>query len=547
MNFRLILAFALITTSVVVTAQGVVVTSVDTIRKKTVEITSSFKPTLIPSAKINFNPSASLGDTVRPRLAYNVPVQNLQFNILPANLKPATLQPDTGMPYANNGFIKAGFGNFSTPYLAAGISFGDGRKSSGAITADYISSKGKRTFQQYNKFDFRADGLFAAGTDHKLKLGAGVSQYATHRYGFLPDTLKTFTKDNLLQRFYTYNIAAELSNNTPTSFGLLYAPAVNIWLFNDNRDGKESHINFTLPLQVNIQDNIRFGLALQGDLVKYNAPKNISVSNNVVSVAPSLTFLTEIFKLKAGVTPSWDNSQFKLLPDFSVEAKIPEQPFMGIAGLRGFYEINSYRNLALFNPFIAQPSSIFNTRNTEFYAGVKGNGGTHFSYLANIGYVQRKGVALFINDTSQYGNTYRAVREEQVNSIRLHGELSYQNADKLYWNNSFNAQTFGGLKTYDKAYGLIPLEIQSHARVKVQDNLYLTADLYYFEGNWYKSKRGQDKTGTAIDLNAGMELKVYKNVSIWLQFNNLLNSTYQRWNQYPVLGFQALGGAKVSF
>ena len=220
---------------------------------------------------------------------------------------------------------------------------------------------------------------------------------------------------------------------------------------------------------------------------------------------------------------------------------------MGIAGLRGFYEINSYRNLAHFNPFITQPSNIFNTRNTEFFAGIKGNGGSHFSYLANVGYVQRKNVALFMNDTSRTGNTYRAMQEEQVNSLRLHGELSYQNADKLYWSNSFNAQTFGGLKTYDKAYGLIPLEIQSHARVKVQEHLYVTADLYYFEGNWYKSKRSEDKTGTAIDLNLGMDLKVYKNWSIWLQFNNLLNSTYQRWNQYPVLGFQALGGAKVTF
>jgi hypothetical protein len=209
--------------------------------------------------------------------------------------------------------------------------------------------------------------------------------------------------------------------------------------------------------------------------------------------------------------------------------------------------VNSYRNLAMFNPFIAQPSNIFNTRNTEFYGGLKGNAGSHLSYLATAGFVNRSNVALFLNDTSRTGNTYRVVREARINSIKLHGELGYQNGDKFYWNNSLNVQTFGGFKTYDKAYGLIPLEIQSHFRAKLFTNFYLTADLFYFEGNWYKSRLDQKKTKTAVDLNAGVEFKVYKNVSLWLQFNNMLNSNYQRWNQYQVLGFQALGGAKVTF
>jgi hypothetical protein len=29
--------------------------------------------------------------------------------------------------------------------------------------------------------------------------------------------------------------------------------------------------------------------------------------------------------------------------------------------------------------------------------------------------------------------------------------------------------------------------------------------------------------------------------------NNLLNNTYQRWNQYNVLGFNVLGGVVYSF
>jgi hypothetical protein len=31
-------------------------------------------------------------------------------------------------------------------------------------------------------------------------------------------------------------------------------------------------------------------------------------------------------------------------------------------------------------------------------------------------------------------------------------------------------------------------------------------------------------------------------LKLWLQLNNIANMDYQRWHQYRVLGFQALGG-----
>jgi hypothetical protein len=50
-----------------------------------------------------------------------------------------------------------------------------------------------------------------------------------------------------------------------------------------------------------------------------------------------------------------------------------------------------------------------------------------------------------------------------------------------------------------------------------------------------------------LDLNAGLEFDVHKKVKLWLQLNNIVNQDYQRWNQYRVFGFQALGGAIFHF
>lgn len=516
----------------------------DTTKRKTIEITSSFKPSLKPSAKVDFNPSAVGSDTVRPRLTYRVPIQNPSFQIYPASLKPAAIQPDTSSPYANSGYAKVGYGNFNTPYAAAAISFGDGRKSSGALQGNFISSKGKLTHQQYAKYGITGDALFAAGENSKLKAGASLEGFNTRKYGYQPDTLK-FSKDQVFQRFTTFNVNAELSNNTPTEFGLTYAPAASLWFFTDNNGGREGHFHIKAPLEKSLAENLKFGVDFQADLVNYKG-KVFENKNNLYSITPSITWANEVLVLKAGIMPSWDNGAFKLLPDVELEAKVPEQPFMAIAGFKGYYDINSYRSMAGFNPWIAQPINVFNTCNSELYVGLKGNSGEHLSYMARVGYVHRNNVALFLNDSSD-GKTYRVTSEPTINSIRLQGEVSYQKADAFYWNAGIKVQTFGSMKINKEAYGLIPVEINSHVRAKIAKDFYFTADLFYFEGNHYKTKAATGRTKVAIDMNAGLEFKVANNIGLWVQFNNLFNSQYQRWKQYQVLGFQALGGVKFNF
>jgi outer membrane receptor protein involved in Fe transport len=78
--------------------------------------------------------------------------------------------------------------------------------------------------------------------------------------------------------------------------------------------------------------------------------------------------------------------------------------------------------------------------------------------------------------------------------------------------------------------------------------LYVTTDLYTFDGPQYLTKGGgRGNLPSAMDLSAGLEFRIIKNLKLWAQFNNLFNSEYQRWNQYPVYGFNFLGGVVFSF
>src|SRR5690349_15413847 len=119
----------------VVLAIGFAASAQDTTRE--VYVTSAFKPTLKDAAKINFNATPPAADTSRPRLQYNIPNQNLALAFQPGSLKPLALQVDSGGRWGNESFVKVGYGNFKTPFIQAGVSFGDGKNAGLNIYANH--------------------------------------------------------------------------------------------------------------------------------------------------------------------------------------------------------------------------------------------------------------------------------------------------------------------------------------------------------------------------------------------------------------------------
>ena len=99
-----------------------------------------------------------------------------------------------------------------------------------------------------------------------------------------------------------------------------------------------------------------------------------------------------------------------------------------------------------------------------------------------------------------------------------------------------------------KAWGLIPVEFTTDLRWQVLKDLWLKADLWAFEGAAYRSPDGSAHYGNGgFDLDGGVEFRITRMLNLWFQMNNILNDKYQRWHQYPVYGFNFLGGIIFSF
>ncbi|BAV04611.1 hypothetical protein SAMN05421788_111192 [Filimonas lacunae] len=522
----------------------------DTLASRTVVVTSSFKPALRNAAKVNFSAASPQPDSVLPQLQYRVPSQNLFFSYEPASLKPMALSIDSTLPWENNHYIKAGFGNYTTPYLQAGFAFGDGKKTVVNAHVKHTSSKGSLPFQRFSKTGADIIGVFNPNDNIEWDGKVSFNNDVQYQYGFAGADESKNSKDSLRQRFTTIGITAGLRNKQDNGYGVSYHPTIAFSQLNDNKKGSETNFKFNAPITKTFGENFAFNLGVTADLTHYKSDSVLTgkaINNNLFYISPALQYKSDNLKIVGGFIPSWDNKDFHMLPDITAEAKIKDERFILQLGWTGYYHKTTYQSLSAFNPWLQQPKSLLNARINEQFAGFKGSAGSHFTYNARVSYLKFNNQPLFVNDTTT-GRSFEVINEEEMKAIRLHGEIGYTIQEKFSVLGGATFTQYSNLKTNEKAYGLVPFEINGSLRWEILKDVMLKSDIYFWDGARYRSKTLQaQKLDAAVDLNAGIEFGVMPRLNVWVQFNNLLNNKYQRWNQYEVLGFNVLGGVVYSF
>ncbi|MBI1343367.1 MAG: hypothetical protein GC171_10585 [Terrimonas sp.] len=518
----------------------------DTSKKKTVDIISEFKPVLKASAKINFNPSPAPNDTVRPVLNYNIPNQNLLFAYQPGTLQPLALSIDSGGRWDNSSYVKAGFGSLKSPLVEAGFSLGDGKTAGLNIYAKHISAEGKRDFQDFSNTKFALKGFLQTSKNLEWDATLGMQQDRYNKYGFMPATL-SFPKDSIQQRFQTITGGLGFHNLKLTDFGLSYSPRVKMDVFSDNHKNNESNTFIDLPLQKTIGKVFAVNLGVTFDLTRLKPDNKSAINNTFYYISPSVLFKTPNINLQAGVRPSWDNKTFKMFPNIMAEIGTDDQRFTFQAGLIGYLRKTSYQYLSSQNPWLYVPGMLNNSAIEERYAGFKGSAGDHLTYSAKVGFNKITNQPLFVNDDVD-GKSFFVINEPGLNVLHFGAELGYTVQEKFSLLTGLNFNQYTKLKENEKAWGLLPLELKAAMRLQVLKDLWLKSDLFAWSGPQYKTMSGgADKLSGAFDLNAGLEFRFSKSLNFWAQFNNLFNNTYQRWNQYPVYGFNFQAGIIFSF
>ncbi len=517
--------------------------------RRNVSITSAFKPVLKEAAKINFNASPPVADTTKPKLQYNIPNQNMLFGYQPGSLKPLALDIDSGGRWNNSSYVKVGFGSLKTPFLQLGLSAGDGKTAGVTIFAKHVSADGKRNYQDFTNTQVRLDGHFQTAKNIEWNAGVGMKQDKTWKYGYEPQNL-IFAKDSLKQSFNTYSGKISFHNINKTTFGISYAPEVQIAVMSDDNKNSESNTVVNLPLEKTIGKNFAVKLGVTFDLTRLSPENKAAINNTIYNLSPSINYKSSKINVQAGIRPSWDNKTFKMFPNLMADISTEDKQFTLQMGWTGSIRKTTYQYLASQNPWLELPVAFKNTWIEERFAGIKGSVGNHFTYGAKLGFNKLNNQPLFVNKYSggDGGKTFLVVTEPRINVINLGGEVGITMQEKLSWTAGWQVNQYSGLKVNDKPWGLLPMEFKTALRIQVIKDLWLKGDVFGWGGPKYKKSDDSDgRLKGAFDLNAGLEFKITKNINLWAQFNNITNKEYQRWNQYPVYGFNFVGGVVFSF
>ena len=306
----------------------------DTAAPKEVTITSSFKPSLRNAAKINFTAATPVLDTSKLPLTYNIPSSNLFFSYQPVAIKPVALFIDTAIKWDNNAYVKAGFGNFSSPYAEAGMAFGDGKKTIFSLHGKHTSSKGKLPFQQFSKTGVDFLGNITSPGNNEITTKLYFDNSVQYQYGFNPTALALINYSNLKQAFNTVGIDLGLENKAPNTFGITYHPQIKASSFFDNKSGNEINLMAKLPINKTFGRLFAFDLSGTADITSFKTqlvPNTTTIKNNLFYIDPSIQFKTPNVKLNIGIQPSWDNQNFSILPNLTAEAKLNEEKLKQIS------------------------------------------------------------------------------------------------------------------------------------------------------------------------------------------------------------------------
>jgi len=518
----------------------------DTSRRQTIEITSSYKPDLRNTVKINLYASPLTSDIAKPRLAYNIPPQNLFFTYQPVSLNPLALSADTSLQLGDRNQLKVGFGSFTTPYVSGAFSFGDGKKNLLNVYGNYISSRGNIKNQDFSEINVKGEGSIFT-PKNEIYANAGFAQHEYYQYGY-NHILDSFNKSDIRRSYQDLSAGIGFRNIAVNDLNFIYDPHLEVHEFSRENKASETSLIFNLPAEKKFSESVSLKVTAIGNFDKFQV-KNSSnhITNNLFQLAPEFVYYSDNFTFHGGATPSWNNNTVSILPNVYAEVQLQQKVLMVQAGWIGTYIANSFRTLSAENPYMQDPTFLNNTKEVQYYGGIKATVGKHYSFNAKAAFITYNDMPLFVNDPVD-GKSFIIKNERRVDNLQIHGDMNFINQDKFTLTAGLDLNTYTGLLDNAKAWGLIPLKLNGSLRWNAFKQVLIKGDILAFSGAKALLSDGSEKTlkgGT--DLSAGAEFKINKKFSAWLDFDNLLNSKYERWNNYPVYGLQVIGGILIHF
>jgi hypothetical protein len=513
-----------------------------------IQIVNPLKVTL-PKADRNFTKVPAMPiEPISPPLVYDYSLVSFTTPSYSPAIRPLRIKPIASITYLP-GFISAGFGNYSSPFLKGYISFFPSKSLTTGGLSFHHHSFGRGPVDDKNSssgFTSVSANIKSANKVSSTEVLAGYENRSGNFYGYAPAT--DVVKDTIKQTYQTYYISGVLSNSKKSDFNYELRPSFSY--LTDKYNAKESDLSLGLNTYYKMKEggitlDINYALVSRKDSLVEAKPRHL------LSITPQYKFKAgDKFFLNAGVTAALENDtidakNFHLYPAINADYALGKN-FSLFGNLIGEMEKVNLHSLSRENIWMNPNIPIYHTnKGLEFSGGLMGDLGSGFNFTLGFAFTQLKNYFLYQNDSvnqAKFNVIYDDVTRSNYffvfnfdkgnYSFRLRGDYFGYSTDEQQeaWHRpAYKADAYVVIKAASKL-SIVP-------RFVVMGGM----KAYDFPGDAIVS------LPTALDLSINTEYNFSERAGAFIKLNNLLNNDYSLFYKYQVRGVQALAGFTWKF
>lgn len=534
----ILLFFQLTPTNVL--AQG------DKSSKAEINITSSFKPSIIKSSKIEFRPDAIARDTTRyafsyepVKLSFNTPMSGFTIKPLAYNAPVKEVEGDQLITHLGYGNLKSPFGS---------ISYASGKANQFLhVNADYLSMKGKLPGQQHAIGTLGASFKKRISENYQFKIGSSIEDFNYRTFGFDKQFVNIRDED-LKQRFTNFNLNVSLHNIAGEEGKMKVNPVASFDYLTTNQNYHTVSASIGMHADFKWKKDFLFKSSPMISWMHVNAVQRSFVEDVFLLQWPiGASMIFQKWNLEVKALPVYFNRNVKVMPNVFVKYNLDEGKWTPKGGFLSAYEINSPFKMLMFNPFINPQLNLISPVYEQHYlfAGLDFQSKNGLSIDFQAGLTQHKNLPLFIN-SPPIGKDFMTIFESSLRTVDLKTNLTYTVNSNVSFTSNLKWTYFQRQAMYEKPFGMIPFQWDLKTEWRPIEKLLLSFGSSFWTGSFANNSISTVKLKSAADLQINVKYNLNEKWGFWIDLNNIANIQYQRWNQYTAYGFNVLGGVRYA-
>jgi hypothetical protein len=589
MNRTYIILISLIAIVLLNTSKSATAQQNTTKLKQEVEVVKAYRPSVSDAFKINQMPE--IDDTARFVPQFNYSIKSRPYTSLGKTDPITAAELKTGGE--NNlgyGYLKLGFGSYTTPYGEFFFNKPRSEKSSFGMHFRHLSSsgqvilrEGEKTDAPYSDSDILIFGKHF-GRRSTFSYDFSYTRNAVNFYGYV-DTLPSMPED-IPSGYYgedqIYQKGAlnlQLKSSEKLNSLLKYNSKFHYHSFSAKTGQKETNAGIFGDFDYEVNNN--FSGILETSIDYYNTdldfeetPSNPSqFSSTWVKINPSILLEGDNWLLQGGFNfYTTFNSDGDGEPKIYPKLKLSWSPVEGIvtlyAGADGYLQNNHYSGIAYENNWVNPTHKIRNSDHKYIISGgLKGKFNTQTSYNFGAKYSRVNDMYFYSSleeFTSENGTIYHNdfnVFYDNTDILNFTGEISYLSETDFYLLAKGNYYSYtpdsieilSHLPLYDLTFTSgyrINERLTGFADLKVIGEREALVEIVYDPNIIFITAPPQSRTVTLeqiIRINLGATYELSNSLKLFGRVDNLLNQNYEEWLGYNVQGIRFMAGASLSF